>query len=119
MKFYGLVAALILVALPLQFGAVKAADSDDMAAPSMDCATANATMMKMSSPDMMKPMAMDSNASVDQMFAMQMQMMSKHGMQMAKLEAKCGKDAKTRAMAAKMANDLQLYINEFATRPQA
>ena len=119
MKYYGLIAALVLVALPLQFGVAKAADSDSMAAPSMDCATAKTTMMNMSSPDTMKPMAMDANAGVDQMFATQMEMMSKHGMQMAKLEAKCGKDAKTRSMAAKMVNDLQLYITEFATRPLA
>ncbi len=118
MKFYGLIAALVLVALPLQFGVAGAADNDDMAAPSMDCATANTTMMKMSSPDMMKPTAMDPNASVDQMFAMHMQMMTKQGMQMAKLEAKCGKDAKTRAMAEKMAGDMQIYLNAFATRPQ-
>jgi uncharacterized protein (DUF305 family) len=32
-------------------------------------------------------------------------------MSMAKMESQCGKDPKTRAMAAKMAEELQLEIN--------
>lgn len=118
MKFQALLAALVLVAVPCQFAPASAADKDDMAMPSMDCTTANATMMKMMSPEMMKPMAMDANASLDKNFAMEMHMMTMHGMQMAKLEAKCGKDAKTRAMAEKLAGDLQQYVNEFSTPPQ-
>ncbi len=71
-----------------------------MAAP--DCATANATLTSMATASMPAP----SGSDLDKNFTTMMHAMSEHGMKMAKLEAACGKDAKTRQLAAKMLHDL-------------
>jgi hypothetical protein len=108
MKARGFMLAAVLFAVPF---CRAAASADDMA-PATDCATANETMMKMAA---MPMPAMSSTDTMDKNFDMVMHMMVDHGMKMAKLEAKCGKDAKSRALAMKMEQDLEDYV----TRTQA
>ena len=71
----------------------------------MDCKFASTMMATMKPP----PMAM--KPTVDKEFMNMMVVHDKMAMQMAKVESQCGKDPKTRAMAAKMAEELQLEIN--------
>ena len=71
----------------------------------MDCKSASTMMATMTPP----PMAM--KPTVDKEFMNMMVVHDKMAMQMAKVESQCGKDPKTRAMAAKMAEELQLEIN--------
>ena len=71
----------------------------------MDCKSAGSMMATMTPP----PMAM--KPTVDKEFMNMMVVHDKMAMQMAKVESQCGKDPKTRAMAAKMAEELQLEIN--------
>jgi hypothetical protein len=100
MKSSQLLQALALAALCL--GAAPASAADTMiAAP--DCATANATLTAMAA----APMPAASSPDLDKNFMTAMHAMSDHGMKIAKLEAACGKDAKTRELAAKMSRDLQ------------
>jgi uncharacterized protein (DUF305 family) len=100
MKSPRLVQALALAAMVLGAAPASAADTM-MAAP--DCATANATLTTMAA----APMPAAGSSDLDTNFMTAMHAMSDHGMKMAKLEAACGKDAKTRELAAKMARDLQ------------
>ena len=71
----------------------------------MDCKSASTMMATMTPP----PMAM--KPTVDKEFMNMMVAHDKMAMSMAKMESQCGKDPKTRAMAAKMAEELQLEIN--------
>jgi uncharacterized protein (DUF305 family) len=100
MKFLRLIPMAALAAICLGGSAASAADTM-MAAP--DCATANASMMKMAA---MQMPAM-SGTDLDKNFTAAMHAMSAHGMKMAKLEAACGKDPKAKAAAEKMTLDME------------
>jgi uncharacterized protein (DUF305 family) len=100
MKPATLMLSLALAAISLGSSAAGAADTPG--AP--DCATADAVLTKL----IAQPMsAVGATANLDQNFVAAMHQMSDHGMQMAKLEAACGKDAKTRDAAQKMLHDMQ------------
>ena len=73
----------------------------------MDCKSASTMMATMTPP----PMAMKPSMPLDKEFMNLMVAHDKMAMSMAKMESQCGKDPKTRAMAAKMAEELQLEIN--------
>jgi hypothetical protein len=100
MKSAHLGQALALAALCL--GAAPASAADTMTA-APDCAAANATLTTMAA----APMPAATSPDIDKNFMTVMHAMSDHGIKMAKLEAACGKDAKTRELAAKMSQDLQ------------
>jgi hypothetical protein len=87
---------------PAQTAAPAMAGMPAMDASSIDCSTASAHIMSMMKPpagamDDMKP-----GASTDATYADAMKMMLGHAAMMAKIEMKCGKDAKAMAMAKKM-----------------
>lgn len=92
--------AFALAAMCLSGAPAGAADTM-MAAP--DCATANATMMKMAA----MPAPAMSGMDLDKNFMMAMHAMSDHNMKMAKLEAACGKDPKAKQAAAKLIEDMK------------
>jgi uncharacterized protein (DUF305 family) len=91
--------ALALAAMCMSGAPAGAADTM-MAAP--DCATANATMMKMEA----MPAPAMSGTDLDKNFMAAMHAMSGHSMKMAKLEAACGKDPKAKKAAAKLIEDM-------------
>ncbi len=70
---------------------------------SVDCSQAPAMMMKHSDDAMP---AMPDNATTDQAFDGMSHMMMQHAAMMAGVELKCGKDAKSRAAAAKLLQQL-------------
>jgi len=71
-----------------------------------DCKNADATMMKMAhSDDAMMPTKMSGNADMD--FAKMAMVHQSNMMAMAKVEAKCGKSAASRAEAQKMMDRLK------------
>ncbi|MGD0476039.1 MAG: hypothetical protein ABSB70_22850 [Candidatus Velthaea sp.] len=100
MKILRLLPPVALAAICLGGSAASAADTM-MAAP--DCATANATMMKMAA----MPMPAMSGTDLDKNFMASMHAMSAHGMKMAQLEAACGKDPQAKAAAEKMVLDMK------------
>lgn len=100
MRVSFLLPAFALAAMCLSGAPAGAADTM-MAAP--DCATANATMMKMAA----MPAPAMSGTDVDKNFMAAMHAMTDHGMKMAKLEAACGKDPKAKEAAAKLTQDLE------------
>jgi hypothetical protein len=72
----------------------------------MDCSTANDHMMKMMSPSSTDMSMMKPDASVDKNFMMASHAMMSNSMMMAKIEIKCGKDAKAKAEAQKMLDSM-------------
>jgi uncharacterized protein (DUF305 family) len=87
--------------------APRAATAADSMMMKMDCKSAGSMMATMTPP----PMAMKPSMPLDKEFMSMMVAHDKMAMSMAKMESQCGKDPKTRAMAAKMAEELQLEIN--------
>jgi hypothetical protein len=100
MKAFGLMLSFGLATVSVGAAAASAADTS-MAAP--DCATANATLASLITLPMS---AVGTTASLDENYLRAMHMMSDRGMQMAKLERACGKDAKTKDMAMKMSHTM-------------
>ena len=99
----------------LVLGALAAFASSVSAAPAaaammdlstVDCTQAGSMMMK--PPDSMKSdsMMMPATATTDQAFDGMSHMMMMHATMMAGVELKCGKDAKSRAAAAKLLQQL-------------
>jgi uncharacterized protein (DUF305 family) len=97
----------MLAAVASMAGPRPAVAADAMMAKPMDCSKASMMMSTMTPP----PMAMKPDMSMDKKFMNMMVAHDKMAMEMAKMESQCGKDPKTRAMAAKMAQDLQVEIN--------
>lgn len=86
-----------------QLGMPRAASADAMAPSAMDCSTSS---MMMSKPMPAMGAMADTKMTLDQQFASAMSAHHKAMMAMAKIEAACGKDPKTRAMAKKMTDDM-------------
>jgi len=97
---------LLLGALAAFAFAVPALPAAAMDLASVDCSQVPAMMMKPHTDDAMAMPAMPDNATTDQAFDGMSHMMMKHAAMMAGLELKCGKDAKSRAVAVKLLQQL-------------
>jgi uncharacterized protein (DUF305 family) len=107
----GCVAALAgfaFAAAPVPAGADAMATPAAMMAKPIDCGSASMMMSKMTpAPVMMKP-----DASLDRQFVDMMMAHDKMALEMAKTEAKCGKNPKARAMAEKVVEQLNVDISQ-------
>jgi hypothetical protein len=97
---------LLLGALATFAFAVPALPAAAMDLASVDCSQVPAMMMKPHTDDAMAMPAMPDNATTDQAFDGMSHMMMKHAAMMAGMELKCGKDAKSRAAAVKLLQQL-------------
>jgi uncharacterized protein involved in copper resistance len=81
-----------------------AAPAADMGLSTMDCSQSTAMMMKPM--DMSSMPAMPASATTDDAFMGMSHAMMQHATMMAGMELKCGKDAKAKAAAAKLLQQL-------------
>ncbi len=103
--------------LAVALGAVQcvsafADDSMNGSGMAMDCSTANDHLMKMAGAPSADTSMMKPSASVDMNFMVSMHSMMQNQMAMAKIEVKCGTNAKAKAEAQKMLDSLRSYTTE-------